>query len=361
MLTPFTIFIIACKIDISRNKGIFFNVILTLSNNNVNIVVKIAKNKTLGDEKMLHKLGEDFLSNLEKNKKSECTLRNYRRNLIKFFAWYLKSEEKIKFMTLNEIKAITSEDIDKFKAWMEEEKGYKRTYINNIIASLTSFYKYLGKIDISIKNEARVSGTMVEHRSEPVFLEFKEAENLLKVVEIEDKQKTKEINLRDKLIINLFLNTGLRCNELCNLKFKNMVEEDNYIVFFGKGGKERGLYLSDKVMELYKQWKEIRLRMTNVCKEYEEYIFLSRKKTIFSNTQINRIIKNFCNKAGIDKKISSHKLRHSFATIMLKEGKRSIEEVADLLGHSSTRTTLRYTHITDDTKRLTRYSNPLFS
>lgn len=310
---------------------------------------------------MLHKLGEEFISNLEKNRKSEYTLRNYRRNLIKFYTWYLKGEKEIENMSLDEIKAVTSMDIDNFKVYMEEEKGYKRTYINNIIASLTSFYKYLNKIDSTITNKARVSGTMVEHRSKAVFLEFNEAEKLLKEVENEDNTKTKEMNLRNKLIINLFLNTGLRCSELCNLKFKNIVEEDNYLVFFGKGRKERGLYLTDKVMELYRQWKEVRLKMSNVCIEYREYIFLSKKKTVFSNMQINRIIKEYCNRAGIDKNISSHKLRHTFATMMLKEGKLELEEVKDLMGHSSSMTTLRYTHITDDTKRLTRYSNPLFN
>lgn len=310
---------------------------------------------------MLHKLGEEFISNLEKNRKSEYTLRNYRRNLIKFYTWYLKGEKEIENMSLDEIKAVTSMDIDNFKVYMEEEKGYKRTYINNIIASLTSFYKYLNKIDSTITNKARVSGTMVEHRAKAVFLEFNEAEKLLKEVENEDNTKTKEMNLRNKLIINLFLNTGLRCSELCNLKFKNIVEEDNYLVFFGKGRKERGLYLTDKVMKLYRQWKEVRLKMSNVCIEYREYIFLSKKKTVFSNMQINRIIKEYCNRAGIDKNISSHKLRHTFATMMLKEGKLELEEVKDLMGHSSSMTTLRYTHITDDTKRLTRYSNPLFN
>lgn len=310
---------------------------------------------------MLHKLGEEFISNLEKNRKSEYTLRNYRRNLIKFYTWYLKGEKEIENMSLDEIKAVTSMDIDNFKVYMEEEKGYKRTYINNIIASLTSFYKYLNKIDSTITNKARVSGTMVEHRAKAVFLEFNEAEKLLKEVENEDNTKTKEMNLRNKLIINLFLNTGLRCSELCNLKFKNIVEEDNYLVFFGKGRKERGLYLTDKVMKLYRQWKEVRLKMSNVCIEYREYIFLSKKKTVFSNMQINRIIKEYCNRAGIDKNISSHKLRHTFATMMLKEGKLELEEVKDLMGHSSSMTTLRYTHITDDIKRLTRYSNPLFN
>lgn len=310
---------------------------------------------------MLHKLGEEFISNLEKNRKSEYTLRNYRRNLIKFYTWYLKGEKEIENMSLDEIKAVTSMDIDNFKVYMEEEKGYKRTYINNIIASLTSFYKYLNKIDSTITNKARVSGTMVEHRAKAVFLEFNEAEKLLKEVENEDKAKTKEMNLRNKLIINLFLNTGLRCSELCNLKFKNIIEEDNYLIFFGKGRKERGLYLTDKVMGLYRQWKEVRLKMLNVCKEYQDYIFLSKKKTMFSNMQINRIIKEYCNKAGINKNISSHKLRHTFATMMLKEGKLELEEVKDLMGHSSSATTLRYTHITDDTKRLTRYSNPLFN
>lgn len=310
---------------------------------------------------MLHKLGEEFISNLEKNRKSEYTLRNYRRNLIKFYTWYLKGEKEIENMSLDEIKAVTSMDIDNFKVYMEQEKGYKRTYINNIIASLTSFYKYLNKIDSTITNKARVSGTMVEHRAKAVFLEFNEAEKLLKEVENEDKAKTKEMNLRNKLIINLFLNTGLRCSELCNLKFKNIIEEDNYLIFFGKGRKERGLYLTDKVMGLYRQWKEVRLKMLNVCKEYQDYIFLSKKKTMFSNMQINRIIKEYCNKAGINKNISSHKLRHTFATMMLKEGKLELEEVKDLMGHSSSATTLRYTHITDDTKRLTRYSNPLFN
>lgn len=305
-------------------------------------------------------LGEEFLNNLENNRKSVYTIRNYKRNLNLFYKWFFKVDN-IDNLEMKDIKKIKSTDIDEFKVDMEENKGYKRTYINNIVATLTSFYRYLGKVDEEVVNEARKSGVMVEHRAKRDFLEKDEAEALLEVADKDDETKDEETNVRNRLILNLFLNTGIRYNELAHLKFKNLIEKDNYLVFFGKGNKERGLYLSDKVMNLFKRWKQIRKNMRCVLKEDEEYIFLSKKRTTISNVQMNRIVKEYCKKAGITKNISTHKLRHTFATLMLKEAGIEIEKVADLMGHSSPMTTLRYTHITDDTKKLTRFANPLFN
>ncbi len=313
----------------------------------------------------MFKLQEQFLENLKENRKSRYTIRNYERCINTFFKWYMKSEN-IDDIDIEDIRKIKHWDFKEFKNYMEEEKGYSRAYINNHIASLGSFYKYLSKFYDGLENEARKSGTMVEMLSEDSsqeFLELDEAKKLLDMADLDNKSLSKELNVRNRLIINLFLATGLRCSELTKLKFKNINIQTGSVLFYGKGNKERGLYISDRVMEIYKEWLFYRKNMFGVPKENEEYIFLSTKRTPISNMHINRIIKDYCKRAGIDKeRLSSHKLRHTFATLMLHEAGLELEQVSELMGHSSCNTTKRYTnHVSKNVQILAKTSNPLFN
>lgn len=314
----------------------------------------------------------EFIENLKINKKSENTIRIYRNNLKIFFEVMEELRPDIKIYDIYGLDKLTVDDINKLKIHMEEVKGKKRTYINSVVATISSFFTYLRKIYIDIclvKNIGKMAGKMVEHKPQSVFLEVEESKKLLETASKKTKSKNKikkggkDNSIRNELMINLFLNCGLRCKELCELEFKNIIEEDNYIRFFGKGKKERGLYVTDKTMELYRAWLEERTKLLSVqrAKEgHENKIFISRKRQAITVKQVNRILDEYCNEAGIDKHITSHKLRHTVATAFLKEGNRSLQEVADILGHSSTETTKRYSHITDDNKKLTRTSNPIF-
>lgn len=316
-----------------------------------------------------NKIVDEFIMYLEINKKSSNTIRSYKNNLRVFFSMMKRIRPDIDcYDSIFEFNKLTVDDINDMKIYLEEKLERKRTYINNIVATISAFFSYLRKYycdECLVKNIGKMSGQMVEHRAESIFLEKEEAQKLLDTAKIIKKDKKEnKTSVRNELIVNLFLNCGLRCSELCNLEFKNVIENDNYIVFFGKGKKERGLYLSDKTMELYRSWLIEREKMLSRGKAkegHENKIFLSQKRQAITVRQVNRILDEYCKKADIKKHITSHKLRHTVATMFLKEGNRSLEEVADILGHSSTTTTLRYTHITDDNKKLTRYANPLFN
>ena len=322
---------------------------------------------------LINEMALNFIERIESNKKSSNTIRCYKNSLKVFFEMMEEIRPEVSPKDIFDFNKYTVEDIATMKNKLENELGRKRTYINTIVATISSFYTYLRKEyeDIClVKNIGKMAGRLVEHRAETVFLEVEESKQLIKTVEnMVEKKKTKmnevkSTDVRNELIINLFLNTGLRGNELCSLEFCNIIEKDNYIRFFGKGRKERGLYITDKTMGLYRAWLLERDKMIAKIPPqagHENRIFLSVKRTGISIKQVNRVIDSCVQEAGIDKHVTSHKLRHTVATAFLKEGDFSLREVADILGHSSVTTTQRYSHITDDNKRLTRTSNPIFN
>ena len=160
----------------------------------------------------------------------------------------------------------------------------------------------------------------------PVVLSKKEIENMIKVT----------ANLKHKLVISLLYSAGLRLSELVNLKwsdidlFRNVVD-----VKSGKGNKDRVSLLGRKVKKLLREYKLTQFE--------QKYVFSGRKEKYSSKT-VQEIIKLASKKAGINKRVSPHTLRHSFATHLLEQGV-DIRTIQQLLGHENVRTTQIYTHV----------------
>lgn len=313
---------------------------------------------------MLEELTKSFLEQMGINGKSENTLKNYRFGINKFFNWY-KEEENIEEVDLDDIKKVTYKTLNKFKEYCLDEKGYKRSYVNNILMGVNGLYKFLGNRNIMDRevNPVRASGTLVVGESDSTFLELEEVKRLNEA--LENKKLVNNCTdryIRNKLMVKLLYGCGLRCAEMTALKFSSFVDDGNgqySLIVYGKGRKERMLALPEEIVKLYKEWLNYRRKIKDVKEENSKYVFLSNKKTKFSNKHINRLVQMYVKEAKINKRITTHKMRHTFATNMLKEVE-DVKAVSDLLGHKEINTTLKYLHTLEETKNLTRVANPFF-
>ena len=154
---------------------------------------------------------------------------------------------------------------------------------------------------------------------------------------------------RNKAIIEVLFSCGLRVSELVNLKLSNLYLQEEFVRVVGKGSKERLVPISQKAIKELRYWFEDRNLMTIKPGE-EDYVFLNRRGGHLTRTMILIMIKQQAEMAGIQKTISPHTLRHSFATALL-EGGADLRIIQALLGHESIGTTEIYTHIDTSTLR----------
>lgn len=166
----------------------------------------------------------------------------------------------------------------------------------------------------------------------------------------EQKELLNQFNLRyitpqrNRAMINLMLNTGLRLSEVTSLKWRDInLMTGQLKVVQGKGAKDRILYINSEMIKELQEWKERQF------KEWGEssLVFTSRTLKELDGKAVRKMVKTYTDKAGIDKNISPHNLRHTFASDLLRETK-NIRIVQKALGHSDIGTTQIYTHIVDD-------------
>ena len=149
---------------------------------------------------------------------------------------------------------------------------------------------------------------------------------------------------RNHLILKIMLDTGLRASEANNLKWNHIdLMSGKLMVREGKGAKDRTLWLSEIDLELLKEWKE---RQVDEIYKKCAYIFTTLNGDPIQNRYLRKMVKRYSKKADIDKNVSPHTLRHTFATDLYRETK-NIRLVQKALGHSDLSTTMIYTHIVD--------------
>jgi len=154
---------------------------------------------------------------------------------------------------------------------------------------------------------------------------------------------------RNKAIIEVLFSCGLRVSELVNLKFQNLFVEERYLRILGKGSKERLVPISQRAIDELMLWNADRNAM-HIKPGEEDYVFLNRRGHHLTRTMVLIMVKQYARAAGIQKTISPHTLRHSFATALL-EGGADLRVIQAMLGHESIGTTEIYTHIDTSTLR----------
>lgn len=242
-----------------------------------------------------------------------------------------------------------SRDRQKFSNSKNSDVGLSAATRARKIACLRSFFKYLTQ-SAKILESNPIEGLESPKRlaSLPRYLSLDEAKRLLSSIEGINKE-------RDYAIIVLFLNCGLRISEVVNLNLADIYDERMYIK--GKGGKTRVVFLNDSCAEALEAY--LPLRQEIIGDDDEKALFISRRKKRISREAVHVMVKKNLMRANLDsEKYSSHKLRHTAATLMLQNGV-DVRTLQELLGHEHLNTTQIYTHVESTELRMAAQSNPL--
>ena len=258
----------------------------------------------------------------------------------------------IRDMTTAELRKITVSDIYNFIFYTSDERNNKDRARYRKISSLRSFFKYLENVaHIIEENPTKDLDVPVPKASLPKFLSLNESLRLLSTADSADSK-------RDYCIITLFLNCGMRLSELVGINIKDIDFYENRLKVLGKRSKERMVYLNPACIDALNKYLVI--RRDNPKAADEPALFISNQNRRISKRRVQQIVEETLRKAGLDGKgITTHKLRHTAATLMYQYGDADVLTLKELLGHESTATTEIYTHLNNENVRNAVESNPL--
>lgn len=304
----------------------------------------------------------EFLNYLSVVKsKSELTVLEYASDLRLFFRYVLvyrglvdKETEfdkiEISFIDLDFIKTIKISDAYAFLSYCRNERGNDNAAISRKVSTLRAFFKYLCvKMKQIPENPMEELESPKLKKSLPKYLTLDESVQLLESIDGRDKE-------RDYAIITLFLNCGLRLSELCSLNYTD-IKSDGTLTVTGKGNKERTIYLNEMCIDAVKDYMKV--RPVDGVKD-KNALFLSGRKNRISPKTVQHLVEKYIEKSGLgDRGFSTHKLRHTAATLMYQKGGVDVLLIKDILGHENLATTEIYTHIVDSQLKNAVESNPL--
>lgn len=253
--------------------------------------------------------------------------------------------------SIQDFKKINLQDMHAYLAYTDNILGDSATTRARKVSSIKSLYKYLVKIsnDLQINTADGLERPKIKKRN-PVYLTLDESYKLLKT--INDKQKNEFLRKRDLAIIVTFLTTGLRLSELVSINLKSIKDLTFSVV--GKGNKQRQVYITESCQDVINAYLTIRPKIKD-----EDALFVSTRNKRISNRAIQHMIEKYLYLAGFDTSIySPHKLRHTAATLMYKEGV-DIRTLQKVLGHQSVATTQIYTHVEDQDVKNAVQKNPI--
>ncbi|MDY5934500.1 MAG: tyrosine recombinase XerC [Oscillospiraceae bacterium] len=293
--------------------------------------------------------------------KSELTVLEYASDLRLFFRFMLvyrgivaKDTEfekiDISFIDLDFIKTVKISDAYAFLSYCRSERKNDSASIARKVSSLRAFFKYLCvKMKLIPENPMEELESPKLKKALPKYLSLEESIQLLESIDGRDKE-------RDYAIITLFLNCGLRLSELCSLNYSD-IKTDGTMTVTGKGNKERTIYLNEMCVNAVKEYMKV--RPVDGVKD-KHALFLSNRKSRISPKTVQHIVEKFIEKSGLgDRGYSTHKLRHTAATLMYQKGGVDVLLIKDILGHENLATTEIYTHIVDEQLKDAVSSNPL--
>ncbi len=259
--------------------------------------------------------------------------------------------EFVRTVTLTEVYeflSFLSRDRVRNQRSRETEYGISAASRARKIAAIKSFYKYLTvKAKLLTENPVQDLDSPKIPKSLPRYLTLEECETLLSSIDGRHRE-------RDYCIICIFLNCGLRISEIVGLNLSD-VRADSLRVR-GKGSKERIVYLNDATADAINSYLAVRKGIDSAEKSA---LFLSARRTRVSREAVHSMVKKNLLRAGLDaEKYSSHKLRHTAATLMLQNGV-DVRTLQELLGHENLNTTQIYTHVDSSALRTAAAANPL--
>lgn len=217
------------------------------------------------------------------------------------------------------------------------ESGISNRSVNRKISALNTYFKFLQKIKVIESNPLAKHRALKTKTKVQVPFSKEEIESVLKLLTHQNDFE----GVRNRLIVELFYATGIRREELVNIKLSDIDFSNQTVKILGKRNKERYLPLLNIVVDTIKEYLQLRENLEEITDK--QYLFLTKKGVKIYETLVYRIINDYFSKASSKVKRSPHILRHSFATHLLNEG-ANLNAVKELLGHTSLAATQVYTH-----------------
>lgn len=258
-------------------------------------------------------------------------------------------EIKINDINADFISTISLSDVYEYLHYINSSRENGSAARSRKVSAIRGFFKYLTtKANILKDNPVKELEVPNLKKSLPRYLTLEESLELLNSVPQSEHQ------LRDYCIITLFLNCGMRLSELVGINLRDI--KDNTVKICGKGNKERIVYLNDSCMSAINDYLKVR---PNNPKE-KNALFISRNGNRISRRRVQNIVEDTLKTAGLsDMGYSTHKLRHTAATLLYQHGDVDIRVLKEMLGHKSVATTEIYTHVSDKQLENASKSSPL--
>jgi integrase/recombinase XerD len=273
------------------------------------------------------------------------------RNTVLAYSADLKRYTKYLDLTKRPIASITHQDLTEF-FWQQKKEGLGPRSLYRLMETLKQFHRFLlSENYLASDPTANLVPPRIPAKL-PSNLTLEDVDRLLNAV-----RGTSEREVRNRAMIELLCATGLRVSELVNLNLENVDTSLGYVRVVGKGNKERIIPVGKTALMYLAAYLQMRKRNRRISPD-QKGLFLSRLGKKMSRIEFWRQLKNYALQAGIDRHITPHVLRHSFATHLLSRG-ADLRFVQEMLGHSSITTTQIYTHVDKDRlKELHRKYHP---
>lgn len=261
------------------------------------------------------------------------------------------AEISVRDIDLDYIRRIKALDIFEFMNFVADERNNMSSTRQRKSSSLKSFFQYLTVHEKLLSEDPTEQLTPPKAKKAlPHFLSLEQSIELLHAVDGPEAE-------RDRCILTLFLNCGMRLSELVAINIRDVIQNNSTLRIIGKGNKERIMYLNQACMDAIQSYLAVRPK--DGVKD-RDALFLSSRKTRISPKTVQFLVKKYLNKIGLSGPgYSVHKLRHTAATLMYRYGDVDIRVLQDILGHANLGTTEIYTHTSSSQMEEAINANPL--
>ncbi|HOU97324.1 MAG TPA: site-specific tyrosine recombinase XerD [Bacteroidales bacterium] len=233
---------------------------------------------------------------------------------------------------------VSMNDIETFLAYLHDFDINPRSQAR-IISGIKAFYFFLELNDWISENPTILISTPRLDKKLPTILSVEEIDDLIRAVDV-----SKPDGHRNRAMLETLYSCGLRVSELVELKLNQLYFDEGFIKVIGKGNKERLVPISERAINEIQFYFEQTRNTQKIQRGYENYVFLNKNGKKLTRVMVFIIIKRLAEQIGLQKEISPHTFRHSFATHLV-EGGADLRAVQQMLGHESIITTEIYTHI----------------
>ncbi len=245
------------------------------------------------------------------------------------------------FLGEDKIADATFEELQKFLKHLYESDFNARSQAR-IVSGMRAFYRYLIYANMREDDPTELLDAPKIGMHLPDVLTVEEIKDIIAVIDLSTPE-----GHRNRAMVEVMYGCGLRVSELVTLRLSNLFFDDGFIKVVGKGNKERLIPIGKTAINAVNQYVDGKRKELKIKKGEEDYVFLNRRGAHLTREMVFMLVKKWVAAAGIDKTVSPHTFRHSFATHLI-EGGADLRAVQEMLGHESITTTEIYTHLDQD-------------